>query len=131
MASAKANASALMVVPHVVVAGRFGVITLGCKPALKYRLQGGNRACVAVCVLLIPFHVDVRATPNDPKLSDGGAWRGSCEGGAQREATDVGQRHGRTRRVRARTAATVTRGAVRCSAWLGVCSALLEAWQKV
>ncbi len=56
---------------------------------------------------------------NDPKLSDGGAWRGSCEGGAQREATDVGQRHDRTRRVQARIAATVTRGAVRCSAWLG------------
>ena len=57
---------------------------------------------------------------NDPKLSDGGAWRGSCEGGAQKEATDVGQRHERTRRVQARIAATVTRGAVRCSAWLGV-----------
>ena len=59
------------------------------------------------------------ATPNDPKLSDGGAWRGSCEGGAQREATDVEQRHDRTGRVQARIAATVTRGAVRCSAWLG------------
>ena len=57
---------------------------------------------------------------NDPKLSDRGAWRGSCEGGAQKEATDVGQSHDRTRRVQARTAATVTRGAVRCSAWLGV-----------
>ena len=60
------------------------------------------------------------ATPNDPKLSDGGAWRGSCEGGAQKEATDVGQRHDRTGRAQARIAATVTRGAVRCSAWLGV-----------
>ena len=59
-------------------------------------------------------------TPNDLKLSDGGAWRGSCEGGAQKEATDVGQRHARTRRVQARIAATVTRGAVRCSAWLAV-----------
>ena len=29
------------------------------------------------------------ATANDPKLSDGGAWRGSCDGGAQKEATDV------------------------------------------
>ena len=63
------------------------------------------------------------ATPNDPKLSDGGAWRGSCEGGAQREATDVGQRHDRTGRVQARIAATVTRGAVRCSAWLGAFAA--------
>ena len=59
-------------------------------------------------------------TPNDPKLSDGGAWRGSCERRAQNEATDVGQSHERTRRARARIAATVTRGAVRCSAWLGV-----------
>ena len=57
--------------------------------------------------------------PNDPKLSDGGAWRGSCDGGAQKEATDVGQSHERTGRVQARIAATVTRGAVRCSAWLG------------
>ena len=61
--------------------------------------------------------IEVEA-PNDPKLSDGGAWRGSCEGGAQKEATDVGQSHDRTRRVQARIAATVTRGAVRCSAWL-------------
>ena len=27
--------------------------------------------------------------PNDPKLSDGGAWRGGCEGGAKKGATDV------------------------------------------
>ena len=40
-------------------------------------------------------------TPNDPKLSDGGGWRDGCagEGGG---------------------AASVTAGAVRCSAWLGV-----------
>ena len=63
---------------------------------------------------------DVRVTPNDLKLSDGGAWRGSCEGGAQKEATDVGRSPERTRRVQARIAATVTRGAVRCSAWLAV-----------
>ena len=39
--------------------------------------------------------------PNDPKLSDGGGWRDGCagEGGG---------------------AASVTAGAVRCSAWLGV-----------
>jgi len=60
------------------------------------------------------------AAPNDLKLSDGGGWRGSCEGGAQKEATDVGQSHDRTGRVQARIAATVTRGAVRCSAWLAV-----------
>jgi hypothetical protein len=41
------------------------------------------------------------ASPNDPKLSDGGGWRDGCagEGGG---------------------AASVTAGAVRCSAWLGV-----------
>ena len=66
------------------------------------------------------FKGRVAQAANDPKLSDGGAWRSSCDGGAQREATDVGQSHDRTRRVRARIAATVTRGAVRCSAWLGV-----------
>ena len=66
------------------------------------------------------IHSTGERKPNDPKLSDGGAWRGSCEGGAQKEETDVEQRHERTRRVQARTAATVTRGAVRCSAWLGV-----------
>jgi hypothetical protein len=40
------------------------------------------------------------APPNDPKLSDGGGWRDGCagEGGG---------------------AASVTAGAVRCSAWLG------------
>ena len=69
-------------------------------------------------------------TPNDPKLSDGGAWRGSCEGEAQRAAADVGQSHDRTRRARVRTAATVTRGTVRCSAWLGVALAAEMAWSK-
>ena len=68
--------------------------------------------------------------PNDPKLSDGGAWRGSCEGGAQKEATDVGQRHERTGRARARIAATVTRGAVRCSAWLGAVVAQRRTMRK-
>ena len=41
------------------------------------------------------------ATPNDPKLSDSGVRRGSCAAGL-------------------RGAATVTHGAVRWSAWLGV-----------
>ena len=68
-----------------------------------------------ILYLIALLHVCV-ATPNDLKLSDGGAWRGSCEGGAQRTATDVGQSDDRTRRVRARIAATVTRRAVRCSA---------------
>ena len=47
--------------------------------------------------------------PNDPKLSDGGGWRSGCV---------VGER-------RRQEAASVTAGAVRCSAWLGV-SFLLE-----
>ena len=38
--------------------------------------------------------------PIDPKLSDSGAWRGSCEGGAKKEATGVRQRRARTRRLR-------------------------------
>ena len=59
-------------------------------------------------------------TANDPKLSDGGAWRGSCEGEAQREAADVGQRWLGVKTPGQEIAATVTRGAVRCSAWLGV-----------
>ena len=60
------------------------------------------------------------ATPNDLKLSDGGAWRGSCEGGAKKEATDVGKRWLGVKAPGQEIAATVTRGAVRCSAWLGV-----------
>ena len=59
-------------------------------------------------------------SPNDRKLSDGGAWRGSRKGGAQKETTNGGQSHDRMGRAQARMAATVTRGTVRCSAWLGV-----------
>lgn len=58
-------------------------------------------------------------TPNDAKLSDGGAWR-SCEGGAKKEARDVGQRWLGVKTPKPESAATVTHGAVRCSAWLGV-----------
>ena len=69
------------------------------------------------------FHSVVRSCkligPNDPKLSDGGAWRGSCEGGAKKEATGVGQRWLGVKTPKLEIAATVTRGAVRCSAWLG------------
>ena len=59
-------------------------------------------------------------TANDSKLRDRGGWRGSCEGGAKKEATDVEQSHERTKEVRARIAATVTAGAVLCSALLAV-----------
>ena len=71
-----------------------------------------------------PLNTTRVATPNDPKLSDCGARRGSCEGGAKKEATDVRQRPARTRRLRAGIAAPVTRGAVRCSAWLGVAASV-------
>ena len=43
------------------------------------------------------------ATPNDPKLSDRGVWRGTCMAGGK-AAVEAG---------------AVTHGAVRCSAWLG------------
>ena len=43
------------------------------------------------------------ATSNDPKLSDGGGWRAGCTLGGKAAAE----------------AASVTAGAVRCSAWLG------------
>jgi len=42
--------------------------------------------------------------PNDPKLSDGGGWRGPCMVGGKAAAE----------------ARAVTAVAVRCSAWLGV-----------
>ena len=42
-------------------------------------------------------------SPNDPKLSDGGGWRAGCTAGGKAAAE----------------AASVTAGAVRCSAWLG------------
>ena len=45
----------------------------------------------------------MRTQPNDPKLSDGGGWRGSCAAGARRR----------------QEAGAVTAVAVRCSAWLG------------
>ena len=51
------------------------------------------------------------ATPNDPKLSDGGGWRAGCTVGARRRPE----------------AASVTAGAVRCSAWLGVAVIWVEA----
>jgi len=50
------------------------------------------------------------ATPNDPKLSDGGGWRGPCMAGGKAAAE----------------ARAVTAGAVRCSAWLGVPSVVID-----
>src|SRR5690348_9888199 len=55
--------------------------------------------------------VDKHSHINDPKLSDCGARRAGCMGAERRRAE----------------AASVTRGAVRCSAWLGVAVLLCEA----
>jgi len=49
------------------------------------------------------FHGERVAAPNDPKLSDGGGWRAGCAVGERRRPE----------------AASVTAGAVRCSAWFG------------
>ena len=55
------------------------------------------------CLLFIVV-VSFGNRPNDPKLSDGGGWRGPCMAGGKAAAE----------------ARAVTAGAVRCSAWLGV-----------
>ena len=41
-----------------------------------------NDACAEGNVCTFGCH-GTRATPNDPKLSDGGGWRGSCRGGGK------------------------------------------------
>ena len=82
-----------------------------------WRLDGGIKVGMSSCGLRSK---ETRAvTPNDPKLSDCGARRGSC---VVRRSEDIRARErvARTRRVELEIAATVTRGAVRCSAWLGV-----------
>ena len=97
------------------------------------RLRGLGNAIVpqvAAQIMNAMIH-ETLGTANDPKLSDGGAWRGSCEGGAQKEATNVGPSLERTRRVRARIAVTVTRGAVRCSAWLGVSGRIRNSFEQL
>ena len=58
-----------------------------------------------------PFHKTRGMTPNDPKLSDCGARRAGC--GDMAGA-------GWAKAAGWWAAASVTRGAVRCSAWLGV-----------
>ena len=58
--------------------------------AAKSAIAAERPKCLVFGFCSIVFVLSMRvATPNDPKLSDGGAWRGSCEGGAQKEATDV------------------------------------------
>ena len=58
--------------------------------------EGGNEPN-GDCLLKTCFHRERAESPNDPKLSDRGGWRGGCEGGAKKEATDVEQRPARTR----------------------------------
>jgi len=76
-------------------------------PSSRARLRvfddenGGGLHCFSVCV----------ATPNDPKLSDGGGWRDGCAGAGG-------------------GAASVTAAAVRCSAWLGVAVIASSSWQS-
>ena len=53
---------------------------------------------------MVFVHRTREETPNDPKLSDGGGWRGPCMVGGKAAAE----------------ARAVTAVAVRCSAWLGV-----------
>ena len=60
------------------------------------------------------FHGRRSESPNDPKLSDCGGRRGSCMVGGKAAVE----------------AATVTPGAVRCSAWLGARLDLVKAWEK-
>ena len=52
---------------------------------------------------MLGFHTMRAKSPNDPKLSDGGGWRGPCMAGGKAAAE----------------ARAVTAVAVRCSAWLG------------
>ena len=62
--------------------------------------DGGHVGSVAEC----RFGARAAKAPNDPKLSDCGGWRAGCMVGGKAAAE----------------AASVTAGAVRCSAWLGV-----------
>ena len=65
--------------------------------------RGGDYSCINWHHTVQHFERASEA-PNDPKLSDGGGWRAGCT---------VEER-------RRQEAASVTAGAVRCSAWLGV-----------
>ncbi len=55
------------------------------------------------------MEMERRATPNDPKLSDGRGWRGPCMAGGKAAAE----------------AGAVTATPVRCSAWLGALGNLM------
>ena len=76
------------------VEGGLRIPSFAHSPTFAPRLKAGNRMVYAALVV----------TPNDPKLSDGGGWRGPCMAGGKAAAEARG----------------VTAVAVRCSAWLGV-----------
>ena len=64
-----------------------------------------SRRVMACRIGYLAWFVGKRSeSPNDPKLSDGGGWRAGCMVGGKAAAE----------------AASVTAGAVRCSAWLAV-----------
>ena len=68
-----------------------------------------KRKCVA------NKHQKTRATPNDPKLSDRGARRATCAEGGEGGGPEAG---------------SVTRGTVRCSAWLAVAFDSEAVWNR-
>ena len=78
-------------------------------------VNGNEQNCFKIESHLRELSATRAKSPNDLKLSDGGVRRGTCMVGGKAAAE----------------AGAVTHGAVRCSAWLGVGLASLEAWQKV
>ena len=72
-------------------------------PAAPPFFASGGLSCLGCEAIRASVQGTCGNAPNDPKLSDGGGWRDGCA---------VGER-------RRQEAASVTAGAVRCSAWLG------------
>ena len=60
----------------------------------------GDVCCDEKAAIHVVANLWTLEAPNDLKLSDSGAWRGSCEGGAKKEAMDVKKRPARARRLR-------------------------------
>ena len=107
------EASSAEIVAQAIRAHAAACLTQGCsggnpeqKPhgRLAWHLGIEAGACIDLSVMPLGHSGDV-ATPNDPKLSHGGGWRGLCRW-AERWWRSAAQ--------------AVTAGAVGCSAWLGV-----------